>query len=213
MTEIYYADIAKFQPKEDEYYNKILSKGRYEAILKQGTIAGKRQSIAAGLLLREVLRRHNLDEKKTTYTLNAYGKRIYQDFDVNLSHSHTMVACAWSTNRVGIDIEKIRAYDTRIAKRFFSDEEARWIHQQRDPQKAFFLLWTQKESIAKQEGTGINPDFFTNRSILPKDIGDSYRLLEKELWIQYYEIKDFICCVCSNNENLKTSPVEIELEI
>lgn len=212
MTEIYYANIQQLKLKEEAYYQTILSKDRYQAIQKQKTQAGKKQSIAAGLLQKKVFELHNMDEKHMPYTSNAFGKRMYEGFDVNLSHSHEMVACVWSDDFVGIDIEKIRVYDARIPKRFFSSKEQNWIEEQKDLSRAFFLLWTQKESVAKQKGTGINSKFFSRECVLPKKNTQIYELPQGNGWIHYYEIQQYIFCLCTKDAQVQGMPIELILE-
>jgi len=75
----------------------------------------------------------------------------------NISHSGHYVVCAVAAAEIGIDVERIRKVNLRIAERFFSpseiddlmacDEETRMQY--------FITLWTIKESYLKAIGRGL----------------------------------------------------------
>jgi 4'-phosphopantetheinyl transferase len=75
----------------------------------------------------------------------------------NISHSGHYVVCAVAHAEIGIDVERIRKVNLRIAERFFSpseiddlmacDEETRMQY--------FITLWTIKESYLKAIGRGL----------------------------------------------------------
>jgi len=78
----------------------------------------------------------------------------------NLSHSGPLALIATTAGRrVGVDVEQIR-HDIRaerIARRFFSEEEAQDLEALAPPQRAarFFALWTRKEAYVKALGRGL----------------------------------------------------------
>lgn len=72
----------------------------------------------------------------------------------NISHSGTYAAVALSDGEVGIDIERIREVNLKIAEKFSSDERE-YIQSAENPQKAFFEIWTAKEAYLKKCGTGL----------------------------------------------------------
>ena len=47
----------------------------------------------------------------------------YLNFFYNISHSGDYAICAVSDSEVGVDIQKIRKPDMRIAKRYFTEDE------------------------------------------------------------------------------------------
>lgn len=79
------------------------------------------------------------------------------DVHFNISHSGHYVVCAVASKEIGIDVERIRSVNLRIAERFFSpseisdlmafDVEARMHY--------FITLWTIKESYLKAIGRGL----------------------------------------------------------
>ena len=64
--------------------------------------------------------------------------------------------CAVSKQPVGIDIERIGAYQPNVARRVCSDAEQKLLEQCEDPARLFYRLWTLKESYVKLTGTGIS---------------------------------------------------------
>lgn len=123
----------------------------------------------------EVLQHAVLEEygdklKKLTMRSTEHGKPYFvekdsknretaSDIHFNLSHSEEMVACALNRQPVGIDIEKIRRYNPKVADRILSDEE--WDNLQTSKQKDrdFIRFWTLKEAYGKYTGKGLGWDF------------------------------------------------------
>lgn len=75
----------------------------------------------------------------------------------NITHSGEWISVAVSDREVGIDIEKQRAPQYRIAERYFSPKEVAVLNKLEGPEKAsyFFDLWTLKESYLKLLGKGL----------------------------------------------------------
>ncbi|MBW2004720.1 MAG: 4'-phosphopantetheinyl transferase superfamily protein [Deltaproteobacteria bacterium] len=71
----------------------------------------------------------------------------------SLSHKPEYVAAVVSKNRVGIDIEEIKARDELLFAHVASDEE--WELKERS-WDTFFRYWTAKEAILKVIGIGIS---------------------------------------------------------
>ena len=84
-------------------------------------------------------------------SLNKYGKPLAPDIFFNLSHSKGVVAMAIGPREIGIDVEKIRGFDKDLVSHICSEEEANFIHGEKD----FYCIWTAKESICKANGEGI----------------------------------------------------------
>lgn len=74
----------------------------------------------------------------------------------NLSHSDEFTVIALSDGETGVDIQKIRETDLRLADRYFSKSEAEYVKNSPDPQEAFFEVWTAKEAYLKALGAGLN---------------------------------------------------------
>lgn len=95
-------------------------------------------------------------------TCNPYGKPsfLHLPFSFNLSHTKGLCASIIAAGEpgweVGIDVETIRPYKEKVAKRVCSDEEMEYICHSDSKDKAFTKLWTLKEAYIKAIGTGLS---------------------------------------------------------
>lgn len=77
-------------------------------------------------------------------------------FQFNISHSGGLCVCAFDSLPVGVDVEKIRPINyNAVAERCFTAREIAELDGSERPEEEFFRIWTGKESIAKQRGTGL----------------------------------------------------------
>ena len=85
----------------------------------------KKLGLYADILVRiSIYQDLNIENGDIEFSTNSYGKPFLmnnQDYHFNISHTHNMIAVAVSNNSVGVDVEKIKEIDTRIAKRFFTN--------------------------------------------------------------------------------------------
>ncbi len=83
------------------------------------------------------------------------------DIFISISHSDNFIVCAVSDSPVGIDTEKIRQYNPKLANKYFTEEDIAYIS---NSDKAFTEIWTKKEAALKISGEGIkgikNPELF-----------------------------------------------------
>lgn len=87
------------------------------------------------------------------------NREIASDIHFNLSHSEEMVACVLSRQPVGIDIEKVRRYNPKVADRILSDEEWDYLQASKEKDRDFIRFWTLKEAYGKYTGKGLGTDF------------------------------------------------------
>ncbi len=86
------------------------------------------------------------------------GKPIfsqYPDCYFNLSHSGEMVLCALSDHPVGVDIEIVRPRKSEFPDYVFKGAEYERYLKLGGDWNAFYILWTEKESIIKYTGEGL----------------------------------------------------------
>lgn len=87
------------------------------------------------------------------YQINENGKPIANHVYFNISHSHGVVGLVINDRYdIGLDTEKIREIDDSLKKHICSDEE----YQYSEDNISFLQIWTNKESLLKCLGTGIN---------------------------------------------------------
>jgi len=88
----------------------------------------------------------------------AHGKPFLaerKDIFFNYSHSDGLIFCAVAKREVGVDIQKIKPYNARLAKRICSEEELVQLENSKTKDEALCRIWTKKEAAAKLYGTGI----------------------------------------------------------
>ena len=120
---------------------------------------------------------------KPRLTCESNGKPFfedYPDFYFNISHSENLIAVAVADSPVGVDIEKKRDANLKIAERFFSEREKDFAKDS----DSFFYVWTRKEALLKKTGEGL------------KDISKAQVL--ENIEIKTFEENEFILSVCSN---------------
>lgn len=128
----------------------------------------RERSLAAGALLLFCMKKQGVSLEEIP-CFSKSGKMYFPQTDkfyVNLSHSGDYAACAMDTKEVGIDIEKIRQYQEKAAKRICLPEEMQTLFEgkkEEEKNRIFTKLWTRKESMAKLSGKGIAM-FFDKRN-------------------------------------------------
>jgi phosphopantetheinyl transferase len=57
---------------------------------------------------------------------------------------------------VGIDTERIRGYDSRLPRRYFTEHERFMLDDSPDKELEFCKIWTTKESYIKMKGSTLS---------------------------------------------------------
>ena len=142
-------------PQEFPEFMEKLPKVRKLKIKKCKQLQARKQSAGAGLLLGYILKEYGLSDAKIKFGSN--GKPEIEGIFFNLSHSKNMVICAVSDKAVGCDIEQVSVAPEKVAERFFSEAEQRYLSQYsgEEKNKEFYRLWTMKESYMKMTGEGM----------------------------------------------------------
>lgn len=130
-----------------------------------------------------------IDKEQINFEYGKYGKPFikgHKEWQFNISHTDGMIAIATSDFSIGIDIEKIREPDERIARRFFSEKEQEYIRET-DSAIRFFEVWTRKEAYIKCIGKG----FYQ-----PLNSFDVFEMPEK--YRTFHVLQDYIVSVCGD---------------
>lgn len=142
----------------------------------------------------------DIDADKITIMRDSFNKPYFPDLPLyfNISHSEDYVICALSSNKIGIDIEKITETDIKIAEKFFSRTEYNFLSGliQSDIKQKFFELWTIKESYVKFIGKGMYipfDSFNVNLNDGSPKISDN-----TNIYFRQYEISGYKCTACSD---------------
>ncbi len=133
----------------------------------------KKRSVCGDMLAKNTIAQlTNIPAEEITLDVKENGKPypINIDLHFNVSHCEDYVVCVVDSKPVGIDIEKIRPINLKIAKKFFSEEEQEYIFghiateedfekdTENDILEKFFRVWTSKEAYLKYTGDGICAD-------------------------------------------------------
>lgn len=106
----------------------------------------------------------DFSEHSTVITRASSGKPYFDSPTApyfGISHSDGIAAAAivdYKYGEIGFDIEVIdRKHDfSRIAKRYFTEEEKRQFASNKESAESFYSIWTAKEAYAKIDGRGLS---------------------------------------------------------
>ncbi|MCU5105991.1 4'-phosphopantetheinyl transferase superfamily protein [Bacillus cereus] len=150
-----------------------------------------------------------------TYYYNKYNKPYileHPQFYFNLSHSGKWVICITDLKEVGVDIERVRGIDLKIAERFFSNEEYMLINSKIGYNQllCFYEYWTMKEAFVKALGKGLEVSLDSFH--IKKDKG-LYKTIYNDFYTYYFKLINldnlYKLAVCSENEDIKNINIEI----
>ena len=112
-----------------------------------------------------------------TESAGIHGKPYFPshpDVHFSVSHTGTLWICAFADREIGCDVQEHRENDDparlfRLAKRWFSDGERRYLDQYEYKPTEFYRIWARKEAYVKFTGDGIGegkfPEFDVTESI------------------------------------------------
>lgn len=158
----------------------------------------RKRSLGAGIIIKKILNENGLSEDSLKYAEN--GKPVADNLFFNVSHAGDYVVGVSSDCEVGCDIEKIVDAPLEVANHFFHLKEAEYIKSADDKNRAFFTLWTLKESYMKMTGRGIGLPLDLFEVVPTADgfvLGESS---EKPCFFKTVEFDDYIFSV-SNETN------------
>lgn len=136
-----------------------ISSQRRQQALRFRFEEGRRQSVAAYLLLKRALREEEGITENPVFEYGEHGKPSivgHPELFFSLSHCREAVACVLGRSPVGIDVERVGRYRENVARHVMNDREMEQICQSEHPDVMFTRLWTMKESLLKMTGEGIN---------------------------------------------------------
>ncbi|MGN1234728.1 MAG: 4'-phosphopantetheinyl transferase family protein [Christensenellaceae bacterium] len=175
----------------------------------------QRLSVAASLLWRRALIDHGIDPlSEITYC--EKGKPVLKSGAVclNLSHSNNLAVAAISSASVGVDIERVRPVSSRVAERFFAEEELSCLNALSDQERTdlFFRLWTLKEAFLKECGKGLSLPL----SSVAFDLQNGICLIKGSatplFFHEYFVCEGYRCSVCAKSDDFAPDPIFVDLQ-
>ncbi|MBE7122182.1 4'-phosphopantetheinyl transferase family protein [Bacillus cereus] len=149
--------------KKVEYLKKYISKQKLNKIDRLKKNEDRMRSIIGDVMVRwAICNKYNLLNENLLFTTNEYGKPFLINNNIkvsfSISHSGSWVVVALSSLEVGIDIEKVKDLNVKIAQQFFTPEENNTLTKLIPEEQLhyFYELWTLKESYVKAIGKGLS---------------------------------------------------------
>lgn len=170
----------------------------------------KKLSLYAQIAVKLIIQKeYNIGFDKISIVNDELGKPYIKNppnIFFNISHTHNVIAIAFSTNKVGVDIEKETETSSKIAKRFFTPKECEYImSSSNEHSKAFLEIWTKKEAFVKYLGLGLRKPL-NDFCVLSDLLKDKFLTLQQEnCIISFYDGMDK-----NNVEIIKLTEKEIE---
>ena len=190
----YSCNINDISEAEFRNYFDAMSSERKESTLRLQNAKKQKSRIAADYLCRTALSDFcGIEKEKIEFALSASGKPFAVNCRAcfNISHSGDHVICAVSDKEIGIDIEKIRPINPKIAEKFACDDELDYIHSN---ETGFFEIWTLKEAYFKCIGTGLGANI---KSVSFKISENGVVCSENGFECSFISIADgYVCSVC-----------------
>ena len=129
------------------------------------------------------------------------------DLSFNISHSHGLAVCAFASESVGIDVERIRPVRENLAGRVLSSAEHEcFAVAGAFSDEVFMRFWTLKEAYGKQSGIGISYPVNETCFVLPESFppeGRCTKLSSPVPGFSFFQWKlpgDYILSLCCGKE-------------
>jgi len=204
MTILYSIITESFQKNFFDEYLAKLPPFFVEKIRKFRRWQDAQASLLGKLLISEVLTDGDLSILNHIQ-FNTYGRPFIKNYpDFNISHSGNYVVLVMdNSSRVGIDIEEIKPTEPLEFKSQMTNFEWESITQSKNKLHAFYLYWTQKESVIKAYGKGLSSPLSSF------EIRNGLCLLDQNLFYvdEVNLVPEIVCFVASDRE-IKNIPVK-----
>lgn len=230
MIKLYRININTLEdPLQNEKLLEQVGPERRNKVIRYLQPDDRKRSLGAGIIIKRILEENGISESCLKYSENGkpemdhcYFKRQVSQgsgmhdalptavitsqirgahfVSFNVSHAGDYVVGVQSDREVGCDIEKAVNAPLEIASHYFCPSERNYIDIAADPDKAFFTLWTLKESYMKMTGRGMSLPL-DSFEIVRKDarfaLGKSP---EKPGFFRTMEFEDYIFSVCNESD-------------
>ena len=137
----------------------VISSEEKERALRMRSEEAKNRFLAGRRLLRGIYAEWSgIASEEVPVRIDSNGKPYHELQGLpsfSMTHSGDLVVLLVSHGEAGVDLERERPLDSvSLARRYFSEEEARLLGYSPDP-ALFFRLWTCREAAIKADGRGM----------------------------------------------------------
>lgn len=162
---LYIYDTNNLTDNEYQKYYNLMSPEKKQRVDRMKLEKSRKSTVVGEMLARQgICEALGISPDEINFTKNSHGKPIADNLDIyfNISHCENLVACAVNNKEIGVDVEKIRPINLKIAKKICLSNEWDYIFggDEENLFTRFFEIWTGKEAVFKYLGTGLT-DFST----------------------------------------------------
>ena len=187
LIKSYLFDISQL---DENSFNKLLNEVkqyRRDKISKLMLKESKYVSLGVELLIKKACVDFGIDYEKEEIVFNENGKPSFKNSSIyfNTAHSGKYALCVVSNVMCGCDIEQKREYKEKVAERFFTAQEKKYLELSNEKVDLFYRLWTLKESYLKCIGKGLSVPI-NSVELIAKD---NNIIIKDKLDYQFYEFQ------------------------
>ncbi len=168
--EYFIYNIENLTDAEYEKWFSLMTEDKQNRVSRYKDIYRQKCSVAGEMLIKNYIGNSlNIAPESLKILTDKNGKPLIENCPIhfNISHCENILAYAFSTKEIGIDIEKIRPFPLSILNRFFSEEEQKYVLENAlnennsenynvpEILERFYIIYTLKEAICKKSGVGI----------------------------------------------------------
>lgn len=199
MMKLYRINIKNFaDPLQDQWLLNLVGTERRKKVMRYYRPDDRKRSLGAGIIIKKILNENGLSECDLKYSENE--KPVVANLFFNISHAGDYVVGVLSDCEVGCDIEKNDNAPLKIAEHYFYSSELDYIKTANDKNKAFFTLWTLKESYMKMTGRGMSLALDAFEFVPTADGFILGKSQEKRGFFRTMEFDGYIFSVCNEKE-------------
>lgn len=196
MQKLYRININHFEdPLKNERLLDLVGIRRREKVIRYRMPDDRKRSLGAGIIIRKILDENGLTESCLRYSDNE--KPVVDGLFFNVSHAGDYVVGVLSDCEVGCDIEKNANAPLEVAEHYFYHSELAYIKAAEDKDKAFFTLWTLKESYMKMTGKGMRIPLNSFEIVRTEDEFILDKASGKQCFFKTIEFDNYIFSVCN----------------
>lgn len=162
----------KIKLEEILFFVRFMPKERIKKFYALPLKEKKINCVLGYLLIWFALKENGFLKKAPSFCYNKFKKPKIKNLDVffNLAHTKTTIVLAISCLPVGVDIEKIKNFNKKLAKKVLTKTEYLiFLISFFKRKEMFFKCWTKKEAFVKKKGTSIFLNFFKKNSFFLKN--------------------------------------------
>ena len=160
MTQVFFAELSTANTVTIGELMELVPPDRQRELAALASDPDRKLGLYAELLVRSQINESlGLGNDRIVFEKQEHGKPYLKgnpEFYFSLSHTKNAIAAAFSECEVGVDLERVKAIDCRVAKRAFSPKEQTHVLSHQNKDLAFYEVWTRKEAYLKWTGTGLS---------------------------------------------------------